>query len=212
MGPEILQGNSIWDNLWLISIAIFIATWALIITAAVTAAAVIPYLTVRMMTARMTAVRTKAGPGRPRAAGRINRKLLLAAAAVIILMAAAVTGLAYGVGAAKHHHPSSSKNIKPGSAARLEPHPKTTRDDGTIRAPGAGTDPGWLKAEPPGRTWQFRYTQTQGHWSKPRRNGDEPVLVWTLPEKPSPTPRRGDEPPTPPVQKGRRTPTPHGGD
>ena len=39
MGPEILQDGSPWGHLWLISMAIFAATWALAIAAALTAAA-----------------------------------------------------------------------------------------------------------------------------------------------------------------------------
>ena len=151
MEPEIFQTGSPWGNLCLISMAIFAAAWALAITAAVTAAAVIPYLAVRMtavrtMTARTTAGRTTAGrttagPGRSRAAGRTNRKLLLAAAAVIILMAAAVTGLAYGVGAAKHHHhPSFSKNV----ADRLGAHLEEMLDDGPSGLPLEG---GWVTHE-----------------------------------------------------------------
>ena len=104
MEPEIFQDGSPWGNLWLISMAIFAVTWALIITAAVSAAAVSPYLAVRTMTARTTAGRTTAGPGRSRATGRTNRKLLLAAA---------VTGLAHGVGAAKHHTTPASARTSP---------------------------------------------------------------------------------------------------
>ena len=37
MGPEIFQTGSPWGHLWLISMAIFAATWALAIAAAVTA-------------------------------------------------------------------------------------------------------------------------------------------------------------------------------
>ena len=129
MQPEIFQDGSPWGDLWLLSMAIFAITWALAITADVTAAAIIPYLAVRMMTAR-----TMARPGRFRTTGRTNRKLLLAAAAVIILIAGTVTGLAYGVGAAKHHHPSFSKNV----ADKLGAHLEEMLDDGTFRAAQEG--------------------------------------------------------------------------
>ena len=135
MGPEIFQTGSPWGNLWLISMAILAVTWALAITAAVTAAAAVPYWAVRMMTAR-----TMAGPARFRATGKTNGKLLLAAAAVIILMAAAVTGLAHGVGAAKHHHPGSSKNV----SDRLGTHLEEMIEDGTFRTALEG---GWVTHE-----------------------------------------------------------------
>ena len=101
MDPSIYDTSSPWSNLWLISSAIFVIVWALAITAALTAAAAVPYLVARAM----------AGRSRPRTPRTTNRALLIAAVAVIILMAGTVTGLAYGIGAAKDHHLADRPNL-----------------------------------------------------------------------------------------------------
>ena len=93
MDPSILDPSSPWSNLWIISSAIFAVVWALAIFTALTAAAAVPYLVARAMV-RRSQIRT------PR---KTNRALIAAAVAVIILMAATITGLAYGIGAAKDH-------------------------------------------------------------------------------------------------------------
>ena len=93
MDHSIYDTSSPWSNLWLISSAVFVIIWTLAIGAALTAAAAVPYLVARAM----------AGRSKSRTPRKTNRGLLLAAAAVIILMAGTVTGLAYGIGAAKDH-------------------------------------------------------------------------------------------------------------
>ena len=117
MDPSIYDTSSPWSNLWLISSAIFAIVWALAITAALAVAVTVPYLLIRAV----------AGRSRPRTPRRTNRALLLAAAAVIILMAGTVTGLAYGVGAAKDRDllgrpgPSSVAEGTPQSRAPMPP-------------------------------------------------------------------------------------------
>lgn len=92
--PAIFDISSPWSNLWLISSAIFATVWTLAIAAALTAAAAVPYFVAKAMAAK----------SRHRMPRKNNRALLIAAVAVIILMASTVTGLAYGVGAAKNHN------------------------------------------------------------------------------------------------------------
>ena len=89
--PSIFDITSAWNYLWYISMAIMIIAWIIIIAATLTAAAAIPYLAARAM----------AKPGQRRRPTTSGRTLIIAAVAVIILMAGTVTGLAYGIGAAK---------------------------------------------------------------------------------------------------------------
>ena len=91
--PSIFDITSAWNYLWYISMAIMIIAWVIIIAATLTAAAAVPYLAARAM----------AKPGQRRRPTTSGRTLIIAAVAVIILMAGTVTGLAYGVGAAKDH-------------------------------------------------------------------------------------------------------------
>ena len=83
--PSIFDITSAWNYLWYISMAIMIVAWAIITAAA------IPYLAARAM----------AKPGQRHRPTTSGRTLIIAAVAVIILMAGIVTGLAYGIGAAK---------------------------------------------------------------------------------------------------------------
>ena len=101
MEPAIYDVASPWSNLWILGTAIFAAVWALAFTCAVTAAVAMPYLMARAMARR----------SQSRTARNNNRAFLIATVAVIILMAGTVTGLAYGIGAAKDQHLADRPNL-----------------------------------------------------------------------------------------------------